>query len=96
MRTNHLPLHNPGGLGIFSLMANALTLRPPAAEAFDPPDASGPGPSAPRRGLLDRLDHWFWAREQRAVDAYLAQSLDLHDLEARMRQLERGTSHRYF
>lgn len=77
-------------------MAKALTLQPPLAEAFDRPVASPLPASAPRRGLLDRLDHWFWTQEQRAVEAYLAKSLDMHDLEARIRHLERGTSYRIY
>lgn len=91
MRANQLPLDDLGGLGIFTLMAKALTSRPPEAEAFERPDASPPCPSTPRRGILDRLNHWFWTREQRAVEAYLAKSQDVHDLEARIRHLERGT-----
>ena len=95
MRANQLPLDDLGGLGIFTLMEKALTLHPPVAEAFDRPDAS-PSRASARRGLLDRLNHWFWTREQRAVEAYLAKSQDAHDLEVRIRHLERGTPYPYY
>ena len=38
--------------------------------------------------LLERLENWAWDRQQRELEAYLAQSADLHDLEYRMRQLD--------
>ena len=96
MRANQIPLDDLGGLGIFSLMAKALSLNPPVPEAFDRPDVSPSHPTAPRRGLLDRINHWFWTREQRAVEAYLAESQDVHELEARIRHLERGTPYQYY
>lgn len=38
--------------------------------------------------IFDRLETWSWEREVRAREAYLAQSQDLSDLEARMRHLD--------
>ena len=50
----------------------------------------------PRKvGWLERLDRWFWAQQQRDIEAYLARSADFHDLEQRMRNLERGEWQRY-
>jgi len=48
-----------------------------------------------KRGWLERLDRWFWAQQQRDIEAYLARSEDIHDLEQRMRNLERSQWHRY-
>jgi hypothetical protein len=48
-----------------------------------------------KRGWLERLDRWFWAQQQRDIEAYLARSEDVHDLEQRMRNLERSQWHRY-
>lgn len=42
------------------------------------------------RGLLDRLDTWFWEQEVKSREAFLAQAVDIVDLEQRMRWLERG------
>ncbi|MGH8712769.1 MAG: hypothetical protein ACREYB_02055 [Casimicrobiaceae bacterium] len=42
------------------------------------------------RGLLDRLDTWFWQQELKSREAFLAQSADVVELEQRMRWLERG------
>lgn len=47
-------------------------------------------PAAPRRGLLDWLDTWFWKQEVKSREAFLAQSTDIVELEQRMRWLERG------
>jgi hypothetical protein len=45
---------------------------------------------------LERLDHWFWRQQQRAVEAYLAKATDVYDLEARIRALERNVPHPYY
>ena len=83
MRNDPLPLNDPGGLGIFAVMARALA--PPPFQ-----------PAAPRRGLMERLENWFWTQRQRDIEAYLAQATDLHDLEARIRDLERNRIHPYY
>ena len=49
-----------------------------------------------RRGFLERLDHWFWAQQQRDLEAYLAKATDVYDLEARIRAIERNTSIPYY
>ena len=55
-----------------------------------------PTQPAPRKiRFLERLDRWFWAQQQRDLEAYLARSADIHDLEQRMRNIERGAWHRY-
>ena len=55
-------------------------------------------PAAPARvraqvGLswLERVERWLWRLEQKRVDDYLARSVDLADLEMRLRRLERRT-----
>ena len=48
------------------------------------------------RNWLDRLDHWLWALQQRDVEAYLAKAIDVYDLEARVRMLERNVPHPYY
>ena len=95
MHANRAPLDD---LGIFALMAKALALRP---EGRAPSDRSGVAPvdlaAAPtRRGFFDRIDHWFWKRRQRAVEAHLGKATDVYDLEARIRDLERGVLYRYY
>jgi Protein of unknown function (DUF3563) len=111
MRNDSFPLHNPGGLGIFDVMAKALT-PPPFQPDFhrrwdrhDPVVTATPAKASapvskqvpePRRGLMERLELWFWARRQRDLEAYLARSADIHDLEARIRDLERDPSHPYY
>jgi hypothetical protein len=100
MRTNELSLNKLRGLGIFSLIAEALTLPPPGSDAIafrDPRAAQVPAAPRPSgRGFLDRLDQWFWSGHQRHVEAYLAQAMDVHDLEARIRALERSVPHPYY
>lgn len=86
MRSNQIHFDDHG---IFDVMARAFTLPagqddPYAASELDAP------PAKPRQGFLERVDRWLWEQQQRAAEAYLAQSADLHDLEQRMRKLERG------
>jgi len=116
MRNESLPLQDPGGHGIFLLMARALAPAPfqpdfrarwdcrDAPPRSSPPvdrgrgdeSAAAPARPAPRKlRFLERLDRWFWAQQQRDLEAYLARSADIHDLEQRMRNLERSSWHRY-
>lgn len=123
MRNDPLPLQDPGGLGIFLVMARALapapfqpdfrvrwerrdpspsvarTSRAPSPRETPPESRSETKTAAtgsPRRlTLMERLDRWFWAQQQRDIEAYLARSADIHDLEQRMRNLERSSWHRY-
>lgn len=105
MQPNELSLHDTGNLGIFALMAKALSVPPRQTEALArqganaAPAGAEAAPSASptrRRGLLERLDHWFWLQQQRQRDAYLAKATDVYDLEARIRALERGVPHPYY
>jgi hypothetical protein len=52
------------------------------------PVAASPAPAL-RRGVMDRLDHWFWSQRQRSYERQLAQCSDIYELEAQMRSLER-------
>ena len=96
MRANHLHLGDPGSLGIFNVMATALASLPQGQDNFEHPEVTPAGLQAPRRGLLDRLSNWAWRSEQLATEAYLAGSTDIHDLEARIRRLERRDPGRYY
>jgi hypothetical protein len=81
---------------LYTLMAEALGpthKRAPARSAATPRPVS---PGAPREGLLDRVDRWFWHREQNAREAYLAQSRDVFELERRIEAMERGDITRYY
>lgn len=57
-------------------------------------EAAGPATTAPRLGWLRRLERWLERQEQRRVEEYLAQSQDVFELEARIRDLQRGNSSR--
>jgi len=100
MQTNDSSLNRLDGLGIFTLLARALT--PPAnvsggtgRRGTAARRASG-SPLARRRGVLERIDHWLWARQQRDRETYLAKATDIHDLELRIRALERNPSSLYY
>ena len=92
MRHAGIPMETPD---VFVLMAKGMAMQPLGHESMELRARSSDPPAAkseePRRGLLDRLDRWFWKREQQATEAYLAASTDIYDLEARIRYLERGT-----
>ena len=86
-------------LGVFALMATALAVKPLGIDSLEhgylAPAAPESEVSPPRRSLLERLDHWLWMHEQREVEAHLAKATDVYDLEARIRDLERGVMYRY-
>lgn len=63
---------------------------------MDVPAATAPRKPAAQSGLLERIDDWFWQLRQRDVNAYLARSQNVYELEQRMRDLERMTPHPYY
>ncbi len=69
-----------GWSAYYALLTDALSASPPAAAR---------PVKAPRRSLLERLDHWFSDQRSRARERYLAESADLCELEMRMRELDR-------
>jgi hypothetical protein len=100
MRTHPLSINDPAGLGLFSVIAKALTFPSPQAGSSERRDAalsSVPEKTPlPRRGLLERLEYWFWAQQQRDLEAYLSKATDVYDLEARIRAVERNKSIPYY
>jgi len=95
----HATRANHEELGVFALMATALAIKPFGTDPLDrgrpAPETRGSEARPVRRSLLERLDDWCWKHEQREREAYLAQSKDVYDLEARIRDLERGVMYRY-
>ena len=83
---------------LYTLMAEALGPAHNRAAGRSPatrrPVSSVP--AASREGILDRLDRWFWRREQKAREAYLAQSRDVFELERRIEAMERGDIARHY
>jgi uncharacterized protein DUF3563 len=90
MQTIPHPLVGVAGWNIFALVADALAYPQRPQTDHRRPAATPAAAPRPQRGLLERLDHWFWVREQRSREAYLAEARDVCDLEMRIRQLERG------
>jgi hypothetical protein len=87
MRTNNPPLYGNSLAGILARLTHGILLD---ANDRAQQDRAGTNSVAKPRGLLDRLDTWFWKQEMKRREAFLAQSTDLFDLERRMRWLERG------
>ena len=46
-------------------------------------------------GFFERLDRWFWSQEMKEREAWLAESKDIFELEARMKMLDRVGSRYY-
>ena len=67
---------------------------PRTVSAVAPPARTLPAAPArvrrePGRSWLERVELWLWRREQKRVEDYLSRSVDVADLEVRMRSLER-------
>jgi hypothetical protein len=86
MPRNHVPLLSLHR-GV-DLLGNAFSARPQVAAHKRSP--------ATRPGLFARIDRWFWRQRQRALEAHLAQSQDVYELERRIRDLERNAGSRYY
>ncbi len=100
MRTNPLSLHRVPGHALFRPEVGTPSFLPSAGAALartdaDPAQGAAEAPER-RRGWLARLDDWCRAQQRRDVEAYLAQSTDVCDLEARMRTLDRSAFHPYY
>jgi len=79
----------PGGVWFRPSVRNVPAR--PAPKPATPAVPSSPSAS-PRPTVLERIDRWFWRQEQRRVEAYLARSVDVADLEMRIRALDRRPS----
>lgn len=71
---------------LFDLLAAGLAGGAPGRVA-------GAARKAPARPLLERIEHALWRARQRQVERYLASSVDLADLETRLKDLERRPYH---
>jgi hypothetical protein len=72
-------------VGTLAALTYGILSRP------DTTDTSVTAHTAPaHRSLLDRLDTWFSDQELKSREAFLAQAVDIVDLEQRLRWLERG------
>ena len=89
MRTSQQSIDGRGGLGIFAVMANAISN--PGRHYEAPAHEDLPIEAQVRRsGVMERLDRWFWRQRQRDVEAYLSKASDVFGLEARIRTLGRA------
>jgi hypothetical protein len=68
------------------------TVAPVAPPARTVPAAPARRPKEPGPSWLARIERWLWRLEQKRVEDYLAQSVDVADLEVRIRRLERSPS----
>jgi hypothetical protein len=75
-------LDDPGLSGAWAKLTQALI--------FDPLRRDARPAKARSVGFFDRLDRWFWRQAQRDLEAYLAGSRDIYELEQRIRRLERA------
>ena len=91
MRANSLSMNHGTIDGLFSVIAAALAIRPsgPRTEGGRPIPTGAPVTTQWIR-LFERIGEWSWRQRQRAVEAHLNEASDIHDLEARIRDLERG------
>jgi hypothetical protein len=94
MRANQLALNESRALCLYSSIAEGLRLPRSGSDRSEYRDTratQAPVEARPNgRGLLERFNHWLWTLHQRDIEAYLAKATDAHDLEVRIRELERN------
>lgn len=96
MRISYPPLYDNSVAGILTRLTHGILqdanarARGHSEQAVSAARNATAQASAQVPGWLDRLDMWFWKREMKSREAFLAQSIDIFDLERRMRCLERG------
>jgi hypothetical protein len=97
MKTQSSALYDNSLAGILARLthgilhdANDRVQNKGVSPAIASPTAARAMPARIMQGWLDRLDIWFWTQEMKHRDAFLARSIDIFDLEQRMRCLERG------
>ena len=73
--------------GRYRAVRTVSPVAPPVRRSAPPAQAAVS--TAPRQSWLQRIERWLWRLEQKRVEAYLARSVDLADLEMRLRRLER-------
>jgi uncharacterized protein DUF3563 len=97
MQPHQSTVHEFPGPDLFSLIAAALAPVPYEPRPGTPDTAPTPMRDATdERGLFERLDQWLWKMHQRDIEAYLARSADIYDLEARQRALNRNVPVPYY
>ena len=85
MESNGYEPRDRSMVGILAALTYGILSRPDAAHE------SVTAHTAPaHRSFLDRLDNWFADQELKSREAFLAQAVDIVDLEQRLRWLERG------
>src|SRR2546423_196220 len=91
MRTRDQSLYDNSLIGVMTRLTHDILFEADTQnhEPRTSDDSSGDDSRTPP-GWLDRLDTWFWKQEMKQREAFLAKSLDIFDLEQRMRCLERG------
>jgi hypothetical protein len=92
MRTNNSTLYDNSLAGILARLTHGILqdAGDRAQRQASHPVNDHDSPTGTNSSWLDRLDTWFWKQELKERDAFLAQSIDIFDLEQRMRCLERG------
>jgi hypothetical protein len=88
MKSSNYTYENHG----FTALLAGLTHGILAGAAGIPKTGTAPAPIGGHGSWLDRLDDWCWKQEVKSREAFLAQSVDIVDLERRIRWLERGYS----
>ena len=80
---------DPGFIALCIQLAQATFAKDMPALSGPKVPIKRPGPIAKPRRFLASIDNWFYRRQLKEREAYLARSADIFDLERRIRDLER-------
>ena len=82
-------------LRMFAPVAEVLSFLPRESSVRSTIDPHPPAPST-RKHWLERLHRWYREPRQRVLDAYLADSKNIAELEARVRDIGPRFPSRYY
>lgn len=85
MESNGYERRDRSLVGTLAALTHGVLSRPEATNESVTAHTAPANPS-----FLDRLDNWFSDQELESREAFLAQAVDIVDLEQRLRWLERG------
>jgi hypothetical protein len=95
MKATNFLWDESGLTGAWAKLTHALIFDPLRREG-EPENRPAQSADTRSSGILERIDRWFWRKQMRDRETYLAGAQDIFELEERIRRLERSGGSRYY